>query len=249
MLSGKQREIQAREELFVDVARTLLLDDGYQAVSISRVADITQFSKGTVYQVFRTKEELVAALGIQCRTKLHAAMQLARRFQGRPRERLVAIGEAIGHYIRRYPHDQRILKIIDSETILQKVGEEQQLRMAEYDVRIYQILLDIVDDAIAQGDLVLPDKATPQGLCFAFWAMIDGAFASMMGGAPLEAVGITDPVAVAVRNGHYLADGYGWRPLSTEWDYEETSRRIRSTILREERDFAEMENLVSSTSR
>jgi len=249
MLTGKQREIQARVELFIGVARSMLLEEGYDAVSINRVAEVTQFSKGTVYQLFKSKEELIAALGIQCRAMLHETMERAARFPGRPRERLVAMGESVAFYAHHYPHDQRILKIIDAETILQQVGEEQQARMAEYDFRMYQLLMDIVQDAIAQGDLSLPQDATPQGLCFAFWAMVDGAFAALMGSAPLEAVGIDDPMAEAVRNGQYLADGYGWRPLYSEWDYQDTSRRIRSLFFHEESDLVEAENSVSSMAR
>ncbi len=37
-LSGKRFEVEARKERFLDVARTLLLEEGYEAVSIACVA-------------------------------------------------------------------------------------------------------------------------------------------------------------------------------------------------------------------
>jgi len=232
-LRGKQKEIQAREAHFMRIAREILLREGYQGVSISRVAEETRFSKGTVYQIFASKEELITALGMQCRVTLLETIRKAASFAGRTRERMVVIGEAMAFYSKYHADDQRILKLIDAETVLERVPRNQQEKMKGYDVQIFQVLLGIVQDAIAEGDLVLRRDSTAQGLCFTFWAMIDGSFAASMGAAPLDEAGISDPTAEVVRNGHYLMDGYGWRPLYDEWDYEATARRIRTLLLSE----------------
>jgi hypothetical protein len=143
---------------------------------------------------------------------------------------MLAIGEAIVQYVGLYPNDQRILKIIDSELILARVGDERRAEMNDHDVRMFALVLEIISEAVDVGDLVLRAGATPEGLCLAFWMMMDGAFAAGMGSAPLEDVGIANPVAEAVRSSHYLLDGYGWRPLSQEWDYEATATRIRAHL-------------------
>jgi len=115
------------------------------------------------------------------------------------------------------------------------VPEEQRSQMDELDGRIFDLMVDIVEDAIAQGDLVLAPDVTPQTLSLAIWALQDGYLVATRGSAPLDRVGITDPLKdEIVRSGHYLADGYGWRPLYGEWDYEETSRRIRAALLTEQ---------------
>ncbi len=230
-MRGKQKEIQAREAHFLQVAREILLSEGYQGVSIGRVAEATRFSKGTVYQRFGSKEELITALGMQCRAKLLETIQMAASFPGCPRERMAALGEAMLFYSKYHADDQRILKLIDAETILEKVPESQQEKMKAYDVQTFQTLLGIIEDAIAEGDLVLRDDSTAQGLCFAFWAMMDGSFSASMGGAPLEDAGIANPIAQVVVNGHYLMDGYGWRPLYRDWDYAATSRRMRALLM------------------
>ena len=38
VLDGKQREIQAREQHFLEVARDILVTEGYQALTVARVA-------------------------------------------------------------------------------------------------------------------------------------------------------------------------------------------------------------------
>jgi hypothetical protein len=34
------------------------------------------------------------------------------------------------------------------------------------------------------------------------------------------------------RGANALLDGYGWRPLSNEWDYEVTRRRVTDEVLK-----------------
>lgn len=229
-MRGKQLEIQAREAHFLSVGREILLSEGYPGVSISRVAEATRFSKGTVYQRFGSKEELVAAIGMQCRAKFLEVVRAASAFVGRPRERMVALGEAIVYYTRHHADDQRILKIIDSETILRTAPQSQQDQMKAYDIEIFLITLGVIQEAVDKGDLVLPDDLAARGLCFTFWVMVDGCFSATMGGAPLDEVGLGEPTAIVMRNAHYLMDGYGWRPLYNEWDYEETARKVRELL-------------------
>jgi AcrR family transcriptional regulator len=232
-LLGKKKEIQAREAYFIDVARGILLREGYQGVSINRIAEETGFSKGTVYQRFASKEELITAIGLECRATLLETIQKGASFPGCPRERMLALGEALVFYSKYQSDNQRILKIIDAEAILQKVPEGQQAKMKRYDIQVFLTVLEIIEEAITKGDLVLKGDKTSQGLCFTFWAMMDGSFDASMGGAPLQEVGIDNPTAEVVRNCHYLMDGYGWRPLYSECDYEAITRRIRTHLMGE----------------
>ena len=228
---GKKKEIQLREARFVEVAREILLREGYQGVTINRIAEETGFSKGTVYQRFGSKEELITAIGMDCRAKLLEIVQRGASFPGSPRERMVALGETMAFYVKYQSDNQRILKIIDSEAILQHVPEGQQAQMKRYDIQVFLGVLGIIEEAISAGDLVLRAGSTAQGLCFAFWAMVDGSFDATMGGAPLKEAGIEDPMAEVVRNCHYLMDGYGWHPLSSECDYEAITRRIHAYLM------------------
>ena len=233
MLGGKQREIQERHELFLEIGRSQLLEDGYHGLSIGRIANATGFSKGTVYQRFGCKEELIVELGKRGRKKLLSFLERAAEFRGRPRERMFAIGQTFEYFSRKYPDDMRILSIITAEAIRERVPEEQRLRMEALDERVFEVMLGIIDDAIAQGDLPLTDGSRPETLCLALWALADGYFAAARGSAPLDKVGVSEPLGEISRSGHYLLDGYGWRPLYDEWDYEETSRRIRAEIFDE----------------
>jgi len=54
-VTGKQKELNARQAYFKQVAREILLREGYQGLTINRVAEVTGFSRGTVYQFFGSR--------------------------------------------------------------------------------------------------------------------------------------------------------------------------------------------------
>ena len=65
VMSRKQREIQDREKQILAIARPILLEEGYQALGMERLAEKMQYAKGTLYNHFPHKEEIVAALVIE----------------------------------------------------------------------------------------------------------------------------------------------------------------------------------------
>lgn len=61
-LSRKQREVQEREGRILELARAMIVQDGYHGLSMDRIAEALEYSKGTIYQHFSCKEEILMAL-------------------------------------------------------------------------------------------------------------------------------------------------------------------------------------------
>ncbi|MBX7255956.1 MAG: TetR/AcrR family transcriptional regulator [Candidatus Hydrogenedentes bacterium] len=233
-VSGKQRELRQRDDLFLRLAQAMLLSDGYHGLTMSRIAEAARFSKGTVYARFACKEELVAELGFRCTQKRLEMIERCVQFPGRPRERMVALGEATEHFFRLYPDELRVIHIIDAEAVLEKVSEEQRARMKSADLRVFEIMSSIIVDAVDCGDLVLPARSSPAELCFALWGLVDGGASAVLGGLPLSHLGISDSYGAIARGCHLLMDGSGWHPLSSEWQYSTVARQIREAVLSDE---------------
>jgi hypothetical protein len=85
-----------------------------------------------------------------------------------------------------------------------------------------------VRDAVACGDLELPAAMTPEEFLFGLAMQVNGIYSvRFVSGPELAKKMKVDDVAVTARHfGGRLLDGFGWRPLSDEWDYRETMRRI-----------------------
>lgn len=237
---GKQRELQQRDELCLEIARRVFLEEGYHSLSISRLAKATGFSRPTLYERFSSKEELIVELGLRCQGELVALLQKAGAFRGRSRERIVVIGEVIRHYWDRYADDMRISNFSATDVVLEKVSDDLQRQHTAFDMQIFRLIEDIVEDAVREGDLVLRDDTPARALTLTLISLVNGV-ASALRGSVMDELNIRDPLSALMANVHVLFDGYGWRPLSSEWDYDGTAQRAAQEMI------AEME-LVNSNS-
>lgn len=232
----KQREIAEREQLVLGVAREMLADKGYLGITMDRIAAATEYSKGTIYQHFSCKEEILAALALEAVQKRIELFERGATFQGRPRERLAAIGMADDLFVRRYPQHFEIEKILTTSSLREKTSEIRQKALEAHDYRCFHAVVGTIRDGAAQGDLRLETPEIASHIAYGVWSMAFGSH--LIAGShdmDLEAkMGITDPEAVLWENFNRLLDGYDWKPLSSEWDYSATMDRIRTEVFSDE---------------
>ncbi len=230
ILTRKQRELKLRENAILEAARVLLLESGYHGLTMDRIAEAIEYSKATIYQHFHCKEEVIGALVKGFLDEQLEMQERAAEFKGCPRERMTAIGEAVELFMRLHPDEVHLLLIVQTETIMSKASAELNAAMQGIDFRRLKLMAGIVREAIACGDLVLPLGVQPEELPFTLLSIMLGGHATMLRKLPFNEININDPLATLMRSCQVLGDGYGWRPLSTEWDYEETRRRVGREI-------------------
>ena len=61
-LSRKEREEAFRRELVLDVAESLFAEKGFDGTTVSDIAERSELAKGSLYQIFQSKEEIIAAI-------------------------------------------------------------------------------------------------------------------------------------------------------------------------------------------
>jgi hypothetical protein len=90
-----------------------------------------------------------------------------------------------------------------------------------------------VDEAIKVGDL---DPGTSVSrVMFAIITMVIGTHTMTSSFcSALTQTGIDNPFAALRDNIHVLLDGFGWKPLSTEWDYAATEHRLIQEVFADE---------------
>lgn len=217
----------------LDVARKMLIAQGYAGLSMDRLAEATEYSKGTVYQHFSTKEDLVTALASQTIEQRTSLFERAGRFSGRPRERMEGVRIADGLFARLYPHSFRSELIIKMADLEDRASADRRGALEEQESRCLGVPQGIIQEAIANGDLPA-DTSVPQ-IMYAILAMALGTHAIISNFRPLLAqIQVTDPFSTLRDNVQVLLDGFGWRPLSSEWDYAETTRRIAKEVFPDE---------------
>ena len=233
LMTRKEKRYQEREAQILRVARSLLQEDGFAELTMDRIADAINYLKAVVYQHFPCKEEIVLALAVQTaliRLKLYERVD---QFAANPRERAIAHGEAT---VVLLDHLQCEM-LIGTNTLSSKTSEARQDLYHRALRRMIVAGRLIVEDAVAEGDLTLPEGLNPQAFSFSLWTSVFGGFALLNIGTnltdPLTSSGgrgTPENVHLVRMCGRALLDAYGWRPLSTEWDYRETMRRIYTEV-------------------
>lgn len=217
--SRKQREIREREARILEVARGHLLGGGYLGLNMDRIAAEMQYSKGTIYQHFRNKEEILIALANEALQLRSSMFEQASQFSGSSRQRIAAIGAAAEAFVETAPHYFVVEQIVRASSIWEKTSSERREVMRQCERRCMAIVGGIARDAIAQGDLVMLPGHRPEEVVFGLWSINLGAQTISSSSDILAEIGIEDPRHALRWGQNNMLDGYGWRPLSSEFDY------------------------------
>lgn len=157
-MSRKERETQLRRNIIIEAAEKLFLNQGYENTSMDEIAHISEFSKGTLYNYFNSKEDLYLAIA---KKAYEILIELTKKFTqnkelGMPQ--IKQIGYAYYEFTKKYPkyatvfHDIA-MKIPDIES---KPKKEQTQFEKEYLSMSYvyrDIFLSILEKAIKIGAL------------------------------------------------------------------------------------------------
>lgn len=156
----------------IDTARELFATEGYDAVTMRRIAETIEYSPTTIYLYFKDKDALIREL---CRVD---SMSLAQAFQKiaadpNPLERVRKIGMAYVEFGISYPNHYRLMFMNhrrSEEEYLAEMGHGNP----EQDG--YALLLNTLREAVDQ-QLLLTNLTNPQLLAQSCWASVHGVVA------------------------------------------------------------------------
>jgi len=104
----RERDKTETRELILDAARELFLSEGYEGVSMRKVAEKIEYSPTAIYVHFADKEELFRELCHQDFGRLAEVFQKVAQISD-PIERLRAIGGAYIEFGLRYPNHYKLM--------------------------------------------------------------------------------------------------------------------------------------------
>ena len=233
-LTRKQREIQQRKQLMLDIAEQLIAEDGHQALSMDRIADLSEYSKGTVYQHFPCKEEVLIAICQRSMGTLIELFERANRFDGRPRERIVAICLAHSLYAALNPMQFSCIQIVKTASVKEKISEQSRAAHLDSERRIIGVVVRAIQDGLSSGDLVLPPECSPMDVVFGLWSSSYGGLLLQTYDIDFDEIGLPDPNASMRKIFQFMLDGMGWKPQSVNHDYVAVIERIKAEVFADE---------------
>ena len=227
MTSVEHSKIEGRAGQILLAARELFLDEGWDHFSMERIAEFMECSRPLVYKHFSCKEEILLALAIESKWRRVRFYEKAVLFHGRPREKMLALGEVETFLFRR---DLPVELLVASTQLRAKTSRERQDELKVLDVRAISVGASIVREAVSMGDLTLPKQMRPEDLLFCMWSSRWGAANIMRSDTPLGQAGVAHPAQAMDHALGNMLDGYAWRPLLSEWDYRATQQRAHAEV-------------------
>jgi AcrR family transcriptional regulator len=221
----RAREFAAREELILREARKLLLAHGFQGWNMDTLAQAVEYSKGTLYQHFASKEDLALAVVTDALSQRADLFDHASKFKGSTRERIRAICGACCEFASSHPDYFHAEMTLKSASFWDKASDERREDHRFQAGRCWRAVQQIVIAAQACGDLP-QDRISPEQATFALISISVGSHIMAMEPDLRVIAGIADPLATVRLNGDILCDGLQWRPLSSEQDYALVDQRI-----------------------
>jgi TetR/AcrR family transcriptional regulator, cholesterol catabolism regulator len=153
-----------RAEQIKDIVARLFADKGYHATSMRDVGNEIGMSKSSMYNYFKSKEEILFHLMNDAMDEALETLQAICRADHTPEEKLNAV---LDFYARYYAGDQERLTLLVNE--LQSLSEHHQQIIKKKDIDYVRLLRSILDELTKAGRM----KAIhPTVASFAFFGMV-----------------------------------------------------------------------------
>ena len=161
----KEREKHEMREMILSAAKKLFLEEGFEQVTIRRIAEVIEYSPATVYLYFADKDAILCSLQEVGFRELYRRQQALNGITD-PREQLKMCGKI---YIDFAMENKELYDLMFIMRAPMKAFESP----SDWNIgrETYEVLQKIIIDCTNAGYLKAPD---PQIACFSLWALMHG---------------------------------------------------------------------------
>lgn len=222
----KQKARQERDELILDCATSILHSQGLHKLNMQAVAAMTDYSKGTIYQHYSCKEDLLTALVIRCGNRLLRLLQKAADYSGSLRCRVALISAAFFYNGTIEREVSGLVPVVKSEDFMQKVQPEHVKQLQNIDNEIFRLAcMTFYGEQGKDGDLSTKNILDA---AFGWWAMNWGLNDVINQGWDIERLGFKDPMSFYFRSLNIFLDGLGIAPDPTFKSWSDVDQLART---------------------
>lgn len=221
----KAREFAAREELFLDTARQLMLSDGLLSLQMAKVAEACDYATGTLYQHFSSKEDLLLALSTRLSGERVELFCRAAEHEGSTRDRMFALSVADVLFAQQCPEHFRLAQYVFTEAVWSTTSESRRHAALERSQPMCDRVRSIIEQAVAEGDL--PDRGLRNlDLGVGPWTLCLGMHTLVHADGLLAFYDVKQPYRLLLKHIEFLLDGLAWQPLAGDITDEHVAAKV-----------------------
>lgn len=150
-LSRKEREQQFRLNLILDAAEEVFAETSFAGASVEEIAQRAEISVGTLYNLFRSKEDVYRAVVSRAQNTFFDHMEQRVDEARGPLEKVHAV---VGYYFEHFHRYSRQFRLYVSATngfqweLRTKLADEALQRQAQFHTRLTEICQHAMDEGI-----------------------------------------------------------------------------------------------------
>jgi AcrR family transcriptional regulator len=224
--SRKKRQFLEREALILKTAQHILLEKGFHHLKMSQLAREVEYSTGTLYQHFVSKEDMLLALTSEVarlRANLFARVM---DWEAPSRDRMLGLLAAEAMFICLHPGHFANEHLIYSEPVWSKASTDFREKVDATNKACINAFRVIVQDAVDYGDLSA-QKVKVEEVTFAIWSMVLGVHTLVHSAHSLSHFQIQQPYQKLLKSMNSLMDGLGWASYQAEgYDFADFFKRV-----------------------
>lgn len=191
-LTPKQREIRERGSRILDSAFPMIREGGLSAVNMDAIAKEMKCTRGTIYNHFPHKEDILLALATRSVRRRTRIFEFAISLGTHPREQCAAVGIAAEVYADHMPNEFAIEQMTRHDPLWNKTSPERRDVLEQSEQQCLVQVSNVIEAAIRSGDLPVPGSTanpTPAASRLLIERLVFGLWSIVYGGLVLEATG------------------------------------------------------------
>lgn len=224
-----------RENDILECALNFISQEGIAALTMDKLVKALPYSKGTVYNHFSGKEDLLLALCNRGMKILAEMFDRAATYDGIPRERALCMFFAYMLYAKLSPTQFMLVLTAKTDSVTKKASVTRQNEHLELEGRLIKPAVEIFANAQKQGELNPPIPLTLQQITFICWSQSFGTNALLNADTDRCSARQGMLIEEETMNGmHILLDGLNFFPRSDQHDWSALIKRIKTDIFQTE---------------
>lgn len=168
----KQREFEKRKNLILSIAQELFSKSGFVGVTLDDIAAKIEFSKGTIYSHFDSKEEIFAQILLAQLNNLLGMLQDSSRSSQTADEGIRRCLHAYRQFYQQNPEYFQLLFLVDIYSNRYRIPEPLLEEIQMQKIACLQEFQKVLARGISAGELQRHHSA--KELAFVLWGMLNG---------------------------------------------------------------------------
>lgn len=227
--------LEAREEEIMRTALEIISELGVAGLTIDKVVSQLPYSKGTVYNHFTCKEDLLTGLCNRSVKSVAALFERAITFDGSSRAKMLAVGYAYMLHSMLNPTEFMLVISAKTPSVREKSTERRQEEHVALENRLLGGLLQVISNGLASGELQLLPHLSPAQVAFSLWSMSFGTIALLH--ETLDRCSVRIEMQLErelVNHCNILLDGLNWQPYTQDHNWMDTIDHFKNELFASE---------------